>query len=188
MDFELVAQRLAGLARRVGNKDGLRPAAVLVPLFVKNGAPHLLMVRRSGTVEHHKRQIAFPGGVYEPGDQGPEDCALREAQEEIGLRPEQARLLGLSHDTETITGFLITPVVAHIPWPSEFVLSAAEVEYLIEVPWQLFGDPTAHHCEKIEHDGRLQVVDFYQFGEQLIWGATARIARQLYELVENTGR
>ena len=187
MDFDLVAQRLAGLARRVSNSDGLRPAAVLVPLFLKDNAPHLLMVKRSGSVEHHKNQIAFPGGICEPDDQGPEDTARREAQEEIGLQREHARVLGLSHDTETITGFRITPVVAHIPWPYDFQLCPAEVEYLIEVPWRLFGNPAAHRSEQVEAEGRAYRVDFYQFGEHLIWGATARITRQLYELVELPG-
>ena len=71
-----------------------RPAAVLVPLLRQNGDWHLLLTRRHADLPEHSGQVAFPGGRSDPGDTGPEDTALREAQEEIGLAPSDVRILG----------------------------------------------------------------------------------------------
>lgn len=182
--FERIKENLEALQRRVLPEENLRPAAVLVPLFEKDGEVHLLMGRRTDRVEWHKRQISYPGGVRDPGDQDATSTALREAWEEVGLNPRDVTILGLLGDIETVTGFLVTPVVARIPYPYPFKLNTVEVEELLEVPWSVFSERKGHRRETTEHDGRKFEVDFYQHGEDTIWGATARITRQLVELVE----
>jgi 8-oxo-dGTP pyrophosphatase MutT (NUDIX family) len=186
--FERIKETLEGLQRRTLPEDNLKPSAVLVPLFLKDGEIHLLMGRRTDQVVWHKRQISYPGGVRDPGDRDATATALREAWEEVGLEPEDVNVLGLLGDVETVTGFLVTPVVGRIPYPYQFRLNAVEVEELLEVPWSVFSERKGHRRETVEHDGRTFEVDFYQHGEDTIWGATARITRQLVELIEPSAK
>src|SRR5512133_2850710 len=90
---------------------GLVPAAVLVPIVFRNDEPHFIFTQRTMSVAHHKGQISFPGGVAEPCDAGPIDTALRESKEEIGLAPEDVRVLGCMDDLVTVTSFVVTPLV-----------------------------------------------------------------------------
>jgi len=181
--FEAVENALKGFQRREMVAGTLVRSAVLVPLFMKDGALHVLLSRRTNFVLTHKRQISFPGGAVDPGDSDEVATALREAWEEVGLAPCEVRVLGLLSDTETITGFRITPVVGIIPYPYLFKPSPREVEELLLVPFQVFSHPAAHRRESFEHDGRTYETDFYHHQEHVIWGATARIARELVELM-----
>ncbi len=180
---QAIARVLTGRRRRLIDDAGLRPAAVLVPVFLQQGEPYFLMGMRSQELEHHQGQIAFPGGMLEDGDAGAEDCALREAAEEIGLQKSDVKLLGLLDDERTITGFRITPVVGCVPFPYDFHLNRREMTELLEVPWALFSDESRHRVEKVGFGGAEHRVDFYQFGAHTIWGATARISRRFIELV-----
>lgn len=182
--FERIKKLLNGLERRELSEEDLKPSAVLVPLFLKDGEVHLLMGRRTDRVLWHKRQISYPGGVRDPEDRDATSTALREAWEEVGIDPQDVAVLGLLGDIETVTGFLVTPVVGRIPYPYPFRLNSVEVEELLEVPWAVFSERKGHRRETTEHRGRTYEVDFYQHGEDTIWGATARITRQLVELVE----
>jgi 8-oxo-dGTP pyrophosphatase MutT (NUDIX family) len=185
--FEHVRQVLNRRERRRIAESGLTPAAVLVPLFEQAGEPHVLLELRTHTVDHHKGQISFPGGVRDPDDRDEVATALREASEEVGLAPGAVEVLGLMDDTLTVTGFCITPVVGRISHPFETRLSGAEVARLLEVPWRVFVEGRTHRREKIEHDGRTFEVDFYTWDEHVIWGATARVIRQLVELTREPG-
>jgi len=185
--FELIVKALQDLQPARVSRGGLTPAAVLVPLFVKDSELHLLMNRRSDKVEKHKRQISFPGGACDPEDADVEATALREAWEEIGLQRQDVEVLGIMADTWTITGFLVTPVVARIPHPYPFKLCTDEVDELLEVPWSVFSQRQGYHAEHMEYKGHEHEVDFYEYENNTIWGATARIARRLVELVESCG-
>jgi len=180
--FDRIRESLAGRERRRVEVPDLTPAAVLVPLFLRDGEPHLLLEQRTETVDHHKGQISFPGGVRDPEDRDEVATALREASEEVGLSPAVVEVLGVMDDTLTITGFRITPVVGRIPHPFPQRLSDREVARLLEVPWRVFAEGRTHRQERVEHGGRAFTVDFYGWQELVIWGATARIIRQLVEL------
>lgn len=186
--FERIKEALDRLERRKLPEGNLKPSAVLVPLFLKDDEIHLLMGRRTDRVLWHKRQISYPGGVRDPEDRDATSTALREAWEEVGLDPKDVIVLGLLGDIETVTGFLVTPVVGSIPYPYPFRLSPVEVQELLEVPWSVFSERKGHRRETGEHGGRTFEVDFYQHGEDTIWGATARITRQLVELVEPSAK
>ncbi len=160
------------------------PAAVLVPLIVREGELLFLMEKRTDKVDHHKGQISFPGGSTDPQDRDAIATALREAQEEVGLGPQQVEVLGLMDDIVTITNFLVTPVVASIPSDVQYRLSEFEVEEIIEVPWSVFSKGPNHHTV-MEHAGTEFDVDAYEHGGHVIWGATARIVRALVDLVES---
>lgn len=149
---------------------GLSPAAVILPLYQKEGEYHILFTKRTEKVEHHKRQISFPGGAPHEDDRSLEDTALRETFEEIGVRAEDVEILGELDKTATLTSnFLITPFVAVIPYPYEFAINRDEIEELVKVPLSAL----------LEHSGKRT----YHYKGKVIWGATAMILRQFLNLV-----
>ncbi len=179
-----VAQRLAGREPRIVHEgtEGRRRAAVLVPLFVRNGGLWVLFTRRTETVEHHRGQISFPGGGREQADATLWDTALRESEEEIGLAPSDAIRLGSLSPIVTVTNFYVEPYVAAIPQPYVFRPEAAEIAELLEVPVADLMDPAV--LEKKTLPGREAPVLFYRHGEHVIWGATAGMLEELLEALK----
>ncbi len=162
--------------RQVVDKK-LTRAAVLMALFKKKDAWHLLMTKRSDEVEHHKGQISFPGGAADHGDKNIVATALRETEEEIGLESGNVEILGIYDDHATPTGFVITPVVGYIKKLPSLSPGEQEVVEILEVPVSLFLDPTKERMVQMERRGMKVDVYFYNFGKHEIWGATARISR-----------
>ncbi|MGH7409019.1 MAG: NUDIX hydrolase [Candidatus Methylomirabilales bacterium] len=165
-------------------RTGLRPAAVLVPLTAGPAGPGVVLVRRSAALPLHGGQIAFPGGTWEPTDADLLATALREAEEEIGLRRADVEVVGALSDTVTATSrFCIRPFVAWIPPGTVFAPDPAEVEAILPVPLALLQEPANFREERWEREGRTFPVYFYQAGTEVIWGATARILRELLGLL-----
>ena len=158
---------------------GARRAAVLVPLFVRNGALWILLTRRTDTLEHHKGQIAFPGGAEEEGDASLLATALRETQEEIGVAGDVVVPLGTLPTLTTVTDFYVAPFVGAIPHPYPFRPAESEIAELIEVPVQSLFDPGIREEKLLP--GRTEPTLFYHCGPHLIWGATARILTDLLD-------
>ncbi|MFC2039521.1 NUDIX hydrolase [Chloroflexota bacterium] len=162
----------------------LAPAAVLLPLYHKDNEYHILLTKRTEKVAYHKRQICFPGGARHPEDRSLADTAVRETLEEIGIRPQDVEILGELDDIGTVTSkFLITPFVALIPYPYEFVVNSDEIEELIEVPIPALLHRGCHREEFYAHQGKHCWVCIYQLGDKVIWGATASILKQFLDLV-----
>jgi 8-oxo-dGTP pyrophosphatase MutT (NUDIX family) len=161
----------------------LKRAAVLIPVFKKEGAYHLLFTRRTDRVEHHKGQISFPGGREDPEDADLLATALREAEEEMGLRKEDVRILGELDDICTVSDFCVAPFVGLIPYPYPFRPNPQEIEEMIEVPLAVLLDPDRSRREFREHGGLTWPVLFYQHEGHTIWGATASILKQLLDLL-----
>lgn len=163
-----------------GSPGGLRRAAVLVPLFLRDGAPHLLLTRRAGGLRHHPGQISFPGGLLDSGDADSLAAALREAKEEVGLDPGHAEILGrLSETLVVMTGFRLTPWVASVPYPYPYTAAPLEVEEILHVPLDDLSRPGAHRVERREVYGMEQDVHFYALGKDTVWGATGRVITEL---------
>jgi len=165
--------------------NGTVTAAVLVPLFVKDGRRHVLLTKRSDMVEHHRGEISFPGGKLDPSDSDLMCCALRETAEEIGVAPEHVRMIGELDDFYTVaTNFRVVPFVGIIPHPYNFVPSAREIAGLLSVPLNVFFDP-ARKSEAIWiFKGEPVEVISYEWEGHNIWGATARILKHFTELIE----
>lgn len=164
--------------RRPQGSSKLAPAAVLVPVFFKEGNPYLLFTQRTRGVRYHSGQISFPGGTPQPGDKSLLDTALRESREEIGLEPDDVWVLGeLENTVATITGFLITPFVGVIPYPYSFKPNPEEVEELLEVPLSALLDKANFREEKKDPPY------YYSYNGKVIWGATASIVKQLLDLI-----
>ena len=157
--------------------NGFRRAAVLIPLAWKDEEWQVLFTRRTETVQSHKGQVSFPGGAVEPGDRTLEDTARRETYEEIGLAPDQIRIVGRLHDYPTISDFLITPIVGLIPWPVSFQVSEKEVQRVFFVPLHWLAKP-AHFEERpyLRQNGKVEPVIYYQlYDGEMVWGVTGRI-------------
>jgi 8-oxo-dGTP pyrophosphatase MutT (NUDIX family) len=155
----------------------LRKAAVLLPVFYKDGEAHLLFIRRTERVQDHKGQVSFPGGMAEPGETDAITTALREAWEETGIRPEDVQVLGQMQAFETVSRFVITPVIGVIPHPYDFHTSEDEVDRIFFVPVNWLADCTHfHEGQYTRPDGRQDWVIFYdRYDDELIWGITAKI-------------
>ncbi len=162
---------------------GVQRASVLAPFFEKQGEPHLLFLKRPEGDYRHAGQIAFPGGKRDAGESAL-DCALREAQEEVGLAPSDVEVFGALDEYDTVvTGFRISPFVGLMPYPYELRPAPREVERLLEVPLRALLDPAVFHCEQREAFGRLLAVHYYSVGSDLIWGVTGGILTPLLEMV-----
>lgn len=158
----------------LNEETSLKCAAVLVPLVWHDDEWHLLFTRRTDTVESHKGQVSFPGGACDEDETTPEQTALREAEEEIGIRPDDIRVLGRLANLVTITYFRVTPVVAIIPWPAVFRVGIDEVARVFTMPLAWLADPTNRW--QFELPGtRRSLIAFHPYDGELLWGATARM-------------
>jgi len=185
--FSQLQQRLESTPPRSVNLPGvsLRESAVLVPLFVREGQPHVLFTKRPETLRQHPGQISFPGGGREPDDATPLHTALRETREELGIAPERVEVLGRLDELPTITEYLIVPYVGVIPSDGVYERSRDEVEEVIEVPLAHLLDMSHQRTERRRVFQQDRDVYFYDFGRHVIWGATAQIVRNLLHVAHD---
>ena len=159
------------------------PAAVLIPVLPRD-EPHIVFTVRSHLVEHHKGEVSFPGGIWEPEDENLRRTALREAWEETGIDPNHVRVLGEVSHFVTISNFHVTPFLGLLdraPYP--FRASEVEVAEILEVPLSHLLDPANHGVRPLERDGQRYELRDYLWREHVIWGATGAILRRLLEEV-----
>ena len=174
---------LSSRKRRVIEHPPFSHAAVLVPLFKKGDGCHLLFTKRSDQVKHHKGEISFPGGVVDEEDLELISTALREADEEIGLKKGDVQILGILDDIVTITEFIVTPIVGLFPYPYPFKVSEVEIAELIEVPLSSLLREKSFSEKEMIRGGQKEIVYAYQYEKHIIWGATARILKQFLDLI-----
>lgn len=182
---ELIRARLGAAPRSVIGGDhvvagvpapeseSLRPAAVLVPLVARREQYTVLLTRRAEHLAHHPGQVSFPGGRSEPQDGGPVGTALREAAEEIGLAARHVEVVGFLDLYQTVSGFLVTPVVAVVK--PEFTVNPDpfEVADVFEVPLVHALDPANHERHSRVFNGQQREFYVVPWRDYYIWGATA---------------
>lgn len=161
---------------------GATRAAVLVPLYLQDDGLHGVFTKRREDLRRHPGEISFPGGRQDEGDADLSATALREAQEEIGLSPAGVELMGALQPTSTIaTGYAVYPFVGLIQPGQEWTLSAREVAQVLELPLRALRD--GYSRQRLVRRGLPIRTDTYVVGEQLIWGATARILSDLFDRI-----
>lgn len=159
----------------------LTPAAVLVPIVLRDAGQTMLLTQRTAHLRDHAGQISFPGGRVEVDDASPVATALRETEEEIGLARERVDVLGFLPEYRTGTGFRVTPVVALIRPPFELLPDPFEVAEVFEVPLSFLLDPANHQRHSLHYRGALRSYFAMPYGDYFIWGATAGMIRSLSE-------
>lgn len=166
-------RELEGIARR--------HAAVLVPIVDHRSHATVLLTQRTDDLPTHPGQIAFPGGKVEDHDPSPVHAALREAEEEIGLPPADADIIGYLDPYETGTGFRILPVVAVVAAGVSLRPDPTEVAEAFEVPLEFLMQAENHKRHSREWKGHLRRYYAMPYEDRYIWGATAGMLRNLYE-------
>lgn len=161
----------------------LRDAAVLVGLVDRGTGPTLMLTQRTAHLAAHAGQISFPGGRVEPCDTGPVDTALRETEEEVGLKRERVEVLGFLDTYITRTGFRVSPVVALVRPPFTVHPDPYEVDEVFEVPLSFILDPGNRVRESREFMGALRHFWAFAYGRHYIWGATAGMLVNLCEIL-----
>jgi len=161
----------------------LKNAAVLVPLTYVQNEWHLLFTRRTDRVHSHKGQVSFPGGASDEGETTPEQTALREADEEIGLRPADVKVLGMLSQLITISSFRVTPIVGVIPWPYTFKVAGVEVARVFTIPLLWLSDVN-NYWEFSLRDSDRSLIAYHPYDGELLWGATARMTVTFLKTIE----
>jgi|JFJP01.1.fsa_nt_gi 8-oxo-dGTP pyrophosphatase MutT (NUDIX family) len=182
---EYITQKLLESRKNGDDSDGyaeipvkpntrLKCAAVLVPLAFSGGEWHLLFTRRTDRVQSHKGQVSFPGGACDAGETTPEQTALREAEEEIGMQREDVQVLGRLSKLITISSYRVTPVVGIIPFPYAFKVAGVEVARVFTIPLLWLSDRN-NYWEFVLRDSERSLITYHPFDGELLWGATARM-------------
>jgi 8-oxo-dGTP pyrophosphatase MutT (NUDIX family) len=156
--------------------ENLKASAVLIPLFYSQGQYHILFTERSEEVVFHKGQVCFPGGTREPSDSSLLQTALRESEEEIGIKTKDIEILGELDDMLTfVTDYVISPFVAFISHPHSLKTNGREVKGAFSVPLSFLMDEANFKQDSYA----------YEYEGHIIWGATARILKQFIDLLKS---
>lgn len=172
-----------GVVLEEGSAGALTPAAVLVPVVQRPEQLTVLLTQRTAHLNDHPGQVSFPGGRCEAHDQTPIVTALREAEEEVGLRPAQVDVLGVLPEYRTGTGFSVTPVVGLVSLPLDLRLDAFEVAEVFETPLSFLLDPDNHQRMSVEIAGALRQFWAMPYQGYFIWGATAGMIVSFYRFL-----
>lgn len=162
-----------------------RHAAVLAPLYARDGEPWLLFTRRATGLSRHSGEISFPGGSRDPADPSLAHTALRETYEELALDTSRVRLLGaLPAVYASVSNFIVTTYVGWLgEGLPELAPASGEVAEIIEAPLSALDDPAIFHEELWTRGGVAHPVMFYDYGSYRIWGLTGRLLHHLLSLL-----
>ncbi len=184
---ELIQNRMAASTRLNTNllpNDKTRQSAVLILLYPDKGSIYVPLILRQVYNGVHSGQMAFPGGRYEPEDKTLIRTALREAQEEIGLRLNDVEILGpLTSIYIPPSNLVVQPIVAAMPYAPEFNPDRREVADIFEISLEEITDPAVIGESEIEVRGVKVRAPHYFIQEQMVWGATAMMISELNELL-----
>lgn len=161
------------------------PAAVLMPIVMREEQPTLLLTQRTAHLNDHAGQVSLPGGRVDAVDSSTIEAALRETEEEVGLPRACVEVLGTLPDYFTATGFRVTPVVSLVRPPFDLRADPFEVAEIFEVPLAFLMDGANHQRRTFELPNGLGRRTFYAMPYErfFIWGATAGMLRNLFHFL-----
>jgi 8-oxo-dGTP pyrophosphatase MutT (NUDIX family) len=172
------ARNIAIEDERYLGDEGHRAAAVLIPI-TDRPEPGVILTQRPEWLRSHAGQVAFPGGKVDDTDADAVSAALREANEELSLRPGDVQVIGVADTYFSGSGYRIEPVVGIIPPDLPLRANPEEVEDWFEVPLAFLLDPASAVKKKAMRNGQQRTYYDMQWGERRIWGVTAGIIANL---------
>ena len=181
---ELLERALAKRVVERADGDGLMPSAVMILLYPKDGEYCILLNKRSEEVEHHKGEISFPGGARDPEDRDSLDTALRETEEEMGIKRGDVTVIGELDEVVTRSGFLVNVFTGTIEYPYSFKPSAIEIAEVLEFPISALIDPANRRSETRWDHGKPVTSYSYVHEEHVVFGATARILQSCIDIFD----
>ena len=172
-------------ARGISANECFHPASVLIPIVrnLQTDAWELLLTKRASHLKHHAGEISFPGGRFEQSDQDLQTTALRETHEEIGIQPNQIKLIGKLPRQKTISQYQVTPFVGVVESDYQIKLDKNEVEEAFLVPLNFVLNSS--NQQKVERKINNQSLSYWviKYNEYNIWGATAKMLVNFSHLV-----
>ena len=193
IDLENISERLSKIntsltsdndlmENEVVRTENLIEAAVLIPIVERNNGLKVILTKRSNNLKQHPGQVSFPGGKSEKTDKSLVATALRETKEEIGINNKNVEILGQLSQHVTITGFKITPFIGKIRMGFSTEIQTSEVSEIFEVPLSYLSNPKNFRVESVKWKGKKRFFYSIPYGPYYIWGATARILKNLADL------
>lgn len=182
---EIIRQALAQRVVERVDGTGMIPAAVMILLYRKEGEYCILLNKRSEEVEHHKGEMSFPGGARDPEDLDLLETALRETEEEMGIKREDITVLGEMDEIVTRSNFQVSVFTGTIEYPYKFTPSAIEIAEVVEFPVAALIDPANRRVETRWIDGMPLTSYSYVHEEHVVFGATARILQSCIEILDD---
>jgi len=160
-------------------------AAVSVLFNVTNGEPCVLMIKRAETLRIHSGQWAFPGGRIEKSDDSPMDAALRETDEELGIKSSDIDIWCEMSPVDTSTGYEVWPFVGRVVDGVKITPEAAEVADVVNVPVRVFVDSVSRRTITVVRKNGVRKLTAYAYEDRIIWGASAQIIANTMNIVMN---
>ncbi|MCB0279285.1 MAG: CoA pyrophosphatase [Calditrichaeota bacterium] len=157
-------------------------AAVSAIFYHHDDELMMIFTKRPETMKEHAGEISFPGGRYEDGDQDLLHTAIRETKEEIGIDLKTSDLLGRLDDFFTTSKYNVTPFVFYKEGKLEFQINS-EIDRIIEIPFKHLLDPANYRNQSLYYKDNYHKLHYYQFGDDLIWGATGAMLNRLISLL-----
>lgn len=182
---EIIRQALAQRVVERVDGTGMIPAAVMILLYRKEGEYCILLNKRSEEVEHHKGEMSFPGGARDPEDLDLLETALRETEEEMGIKREDITVLGEMDEIVTRSNFQVSVFTGTIEYPYKFTPSAIEIAEVVEFPVAALINPANRRVETRWIDGMPLTSYSYVHEEHVVFGATARILQSCIEILDD---
>jgi len=179
--FEIVKNKLSAY-KRYEMAATPRVAAVLLPIIRRGDECFILFTKRVRGLQHHGGEVSFPGGLMEIEDKSLADTALRETYEEIGIATEDVEVFGELDDELSKGGHRVTPFVGLLK-NQNYDIQATEVDKIYEVPVPYLIRKDVYYTERWIVDGVGREVHFYRYGNDIIWGLTARILSRFFDIV-----
>ncbi|PSQ10204.1 coenzyme A pyrophosphatase [Halobacteriales archaeon QS_5_70_15] len=174
---------MADYRPRAAERDSGRAAAVLVPVVGRADGDHLLFTERSPDLEAHPGETAFPGGGYEPEDADLAGTALREANEEVGIRPEETEIVGRLDDVPGPYGHVVRPFVARVP-DRAYEPDRREVVEVVVLSAADLTDPSIYSVEERRNpEGETVDLPFFRVDGDVVWGLTGFILARFLSVV-----
>lgn len=168
-----------------------RPAAVLIPLVKEHDGWHILFIRRTSVAgDIHSGQVAFPGGGLDQSDPSLTATALRETEEELGIRPQDVHILGRLNEFIAISNYRVTPFVGTLPWPYPIIQAEKEVARWFTIPLGWLADPRNRTIERRKLPnglGEVGVIFFQEYDSETLWGLSARILTEFLDVAGLNG-